>query len=308
MRVDISELFTRYASKDMDKRQFEELLFKTLIKGYEQYFPFRWGRAEFTDYLCWLYPRISRAIDKHHAGPSFEAYLRMVLRSSIREFHFSRKYYRPQDCMILTGLMETIAKEETGGGEPKLPAWMPEPYTSGQAYSAMEVKEDVPRYGAGREKLPSPKQILILILKSYYFASEDMLSRIAPLTGLGKEKVRDLIETLRKQRLRRDDEINGLRERISGQFFRCMAYERKLRYLTETHAQYVRIKTKLQSARARLKAMRERLAHMRKEATNLQVANLIGVPKGTIDSSIFNMKKRLLVKKDAGDQDPVYLN
>jgi transcriptional regulator of aromatic amino acid metabolism len=47
----------------------------------------------------------------------------------------------------------------------------------------------------------------------------------------------------------------------------------------------------LAGARKRLIAMREHLESMRIEAPNWQIANIIGVPKGTIDSSLYALKK-----------------
>ena len=38
--------------------------------------------------------------------------------------------------------------------------------------------------------------------------------------------------------------------------------------------------------------MRRRHAHMMREATNKEVADALGVPKGTVDSCLHSLKKR----------------
>jgi DNA-directed RNA polymerase specialized sigma24 family protein len=48
----------------------------------------------------------------------------------------------------------------------------------------------------------------------------------------------------------------------------------------------------LEKARRRLAAMRKRLAAIRMEATNNQVAEIMGLSKGTVDASLHNVKRK----------------
>jgi hypothetical protein len=51
--------------------------------------------------------------------------------------------------------------------------------------------------------------------------------------------------------------------------------------------------------------MRERLAAIKIEASNRQVARVLNVPKGTIDSSLFALKRKwdLYDPRDSDDED-----
>jgi hypothetical protein len=48
----------------------------------------------------------------------------------------------------------------------------------------------------------------------------------------------------------------------------------------------------LEKSKLRIKALRKRLGAIRLDATNRQVAEILGVPKGTVDSSLYAIKSR----------------
>ncbi|MDR0600784.1 MAG: hypothetical protein LBG42_00235 [Treponema sp.] len=290
----LNDLYGSYTSNRLNKRQFEEALFKNIIHNYERFFPYRRQKEDYIDYLCWLYPRITRAIDHYRdTGSSFEAYIYTMLHWSVREWKSRKKEIRMLEYAAWMGL--TADSEEAGTHEEPevtLPCAIP---GRRETFPENEVHSREPDYPDRGEplRITNPRQILILILKSYYFISEDFLERAAPLIGVKKEKLREMIDTLRERRLKRDDEIHSLQERIRSQFFRCIVYERRMLSLPENQIEFDRLKTRLQKARYRLESMRKRLSRIRTEATNLQVAEVLGVPKGTIDSSLYALRNRM---------------
>jgi hypothetical protein len=52
------------------------------------------------------------------------------------------------------------------------------------------------------------------------------------------------------------------------------------------------MKNSLEIARKRLASMRRRLKAMRTEASNRQVAGIMGVKKGTIDSNLYEVRQK----------------
>ncbi|MDR1420033.1 MAG: hypothetical protein LBI86_06640 [Treponema sp.] len=282
----LNDLYGSYTSNRLDKRQFEEALFKNIMRNYGRFFPYHWHQEDRTDYLCWLYPRISRAIDHYRdTGSSFEAYMGAMLRWSVREWKSHGQDFRMQDYAAWMGLTADCEEPQWAASQPL----------------EEEVHSCEPGYpDPDRKKVPkitNPRQVLILMLKTYYCVSDDFLERAAPLVGVKKEDLGNMVEALRKRRLEREDEIRRLREHISGQLYRCIAYERKMLALIEDRTAYTRARDRLGKARERLKSMRERLSHVRLEATNLQVSEVLGVPKGTIDSSLYALWNRMGRKK-----------
>jgi FixJ family two-component response regulator len=54
------------------------------------------------------------------------------------------------------------------------------------------------------------------------------------------------------------------------------------------------MKLRLEKARLRLEKMRKRLSKIRTDATNKQVAEVIGIKKGTVDASLYKLKAKLV--------------
>jgi hypothetical protein len=264
----LNDLFQQYSLGVLKRKQFEELLFGFIVENHQRFHLYNWERDDFIDYLSWLYPRIKRAIDKYRETRApFETYIGAIMRWSAREYRFRRSDHRITE------------------------------YTTWSIkHTEMMTRENEPEYlplGSGPDLVANPRQVLFLILKSYYFVSDDFLARIAPKVGIKKETLLEMITKIRNLRAKRDAEISLLRERSYGQFYRCIAYERRLKALPETSVYHARMRAQLERARKRLAAIRRRLAKTRREATNAQIAETLGIPKGTVDSAIYLLKNRI---------------
>ena len=131
---------------------------------------------------------------------------------------------------------------------------------------------------------------MILILKCYCHVSEDFLDRVALRIGIDREELKNLVEKLRKLRIKRDDELRNMRERIYCQFYRCIIYEKRLAAMPENSAAAYKMANRLKKARQRLETMRRRYAAIRPDATNRQVAEVLGISKGSVDASLYSLK------------------
>jgi hypothetical protein len=138
----------------------------------------------------------------------------------------------------------------------------------------------------------NPRQLLILILKCYYYLSDDFIERAAPAVGLESSRLKMMVEKLRNLRRLHDDRVYFLRERIYCQFYRCIILEKRLDATPENTIRAARLKERLERSRARLEKMRYRLSRTRVYPSNLEIAEIIGIPKGTIDSNLYALKHR----------------
>jgi hypothetical protein len=265
-KLPLTGLLNRHALGHFDRKELEGKIYQFILDNYQRFQPYKWSKEDFTDYLCWLYPRLSRAIDRYkNTGASFDAYVASLIRWSIREYRTRELDHRITEDTC----WKTQARE-------------------------MEVHSTEPVYLEPEpvyDTTPNPRQILVLLLKSYHYVSEDFLRRAAPAVGVDAEKLGNMIEELREMRLSREDEIRRLQERIHCQYYRCLTFEKRMLFSIEGSAKQERMKGCLGRAHKRLAAMRKRLASIKTEASNRQVASVLGVPKGTIDSSLYAIKK-----------------
>jgi hypothetical protein len=263
----LTDLLNNYTLGNLSKKELEGKIFQFIKDNCKRFHSYNWDKDDFMDYLCWLYPRLSRAIDRYQErGTSFDVYIFSMIRWSIREYRSRESDHRVTE--------QSCWKARLG---------------------EMEVKSEEPAYPELEpvyEAVPNPRQILVLLLKSYHYVSDDFLRRVAPVVGINAENLGNLVRKLREMRLDREDEIRGLQERLYCQYYRCLAFERKMMLSLEGSTRHEKMKGCLVRARKRLAAMRKRLSAIKIEASNRQVADVLGVPKGTIDSSLFAIKSK----------------
>ena len=264
--MELNTLLDDYLKGRVDRKEMEGKLFM-YIKNHPPRFSIGLLKEDARDdFISWLYPRLSRAVDRYvDQGSCFEAYITAMVRLSAREYSLRKKDHR-----II---------EQT---------WWD---AKAQEMAVMEEEPDYMDIAPPSRKVSNPRQVLMLLLKSYYFLSDSHIERLAPALGLEKEELFRMVDKLRVVRLQREEIINGLKDRIHCQFYRCLAFEKRLQAAAWHSAHWFRMERCLGTGRKRLASMRKRLNNMRIEASNEQVAAIMGVKKGTIDSNLFEVRK-----------------
>ncbi|MCL1815891.1 MAG: hypothetical protein FWG27_08765 [Treponema sp.] len=263
----LDTMLKKYRQGLVDRKELEGKLF-IYIKNNPRRFYLSTLKSDIQeDFISWLYPRLSKAVDHYtDQGSSFDSYLAAMVRLSIREYTIRKKEHQ-----IIEKTWWNAKAEE------------------------MKAAEEEPEYMStlsAPKKVSNPRQVLMLLLKSYYYLSDAHLARIAPALGLEKENLFHMIDKIRISRVQREEAINGLKDRIHCQFYRCLTFEKRMMAATCNSAHWIRMKHCLETARKRLLSMRRRLRAMRMEASNKEVAAIMGVAKGTVDSNLFAVRKR----------------
>jgi DNA-directed RNA polymerase specialized sigma24 family protein len=274
----LSGWYQQYRSGKLERKKFEGLLFRFLLDNFERYGLFEGKREQWIDFLSWLYPRLSRAIDIYQEeGASFDAYVTSIIRWSAKEYRSreSAHYITEFACWKARAEETVVCSAEPEYLDTKIP--------------------DPPL-----KNIATPRQIIMLLLKSYYFVSDDFLNRIADGIGMEKNSIRGMIDKLRQRRMAREAEIRDLQERIQCQYYRCLSFQYRLASAFPGTAYYEKLKSRLERARKRFRNMRKRLEGIRVDATNRQIAEIMGIPKGTVDSNLHMIRVRWRMEEERG--------
>jgi hypothetical protein len=267
----LDSLLQKYREGTLNKKKLESIIFEYILKNGKRFKLHTWQQDECVDFLCWLYPRISKAIDKYHnEGSSFDAYIVIMIRWASREYIQNQATHR-----LIEQTYWDVCTRET---------------------EACEEEPDYDNNTAPFKKVSNPKQALLLLLKSYYFISEDFINKAAPAIGMEKEHLQRLVGELRELRIQRDEALKEQKNHVHTQYYRCITLEKRLNIAPVGSARHEKLQARLLRAKKRLEVMRKRLKRMRTEPTNRQVAKVLGVPKGTIDSSFFAIKAKTNAK------------
>ena len=260
----LSDFYQLYTTGKMSKNEFEGRIFQYLLVNYEKYRGFNGNQDRWNEFLSWLYPRFVRAIDLYRdVGSSFDAYIASLVYSASREYR-----YREADHRMTEYVCWQARAEEMGTREP-----------------VSEYLED--RHEISIPRGISPRHVLLLFLKSYYFVSEEYVKRVAPAFGMESGELQAMVDELKKLRSQKDTEILDMRERLYCQYYRCLACQKRMDNAQPGTDYHGRMKSRFERAKRRFLTMKKRLGGMRMDASNRMIAEVIGIPKGTVDSGLF---------------------
>jgi len=270
----LNQYYNSFLSGVIERGQFESLIYSFLVNNQEKTCISHWENSVYEDFISWFYPRLKKSIDSYkETGASFKAFLNKYMLISAKEFQ-----------------VRTTTNSVT-----EYSAWsaqIPEMYVYEEApvYTHNNTREIISNLITNRQGRKDSRRILALIIKCYCDVSDDFADKAAPLIGMQPEELIELLNKIRKMRQEKDDQIYLMKERVHCQYYRCIVYEKRLTYTRENTTTHETLKNRLEKARSRLEKMRKRISVIRTEATNKQVAEVIGTTKGTIDSSLHRLK------------------
>jgi len=275
-QISINDLYSQYVSGEIKREEFEGNLYSYLVNNQDKTCLSHWKNDEYEDYVSWFYPSLQRAIDSYNeTGSSFEAFMHKFLLLSSKEYHVR---------ITTRSVIEYSAWS----------ARVSEMYSHEQApvYLHEKTESVIQQLIIDKKGRKNTRRILALILKCYHYVSDDFLDKISPVIGIDKDQLREMVTRIRRIRQKRDDEIYQMKERIYRQYYRCIIYEKRLHLIRENTLLYNKMFLRLEKARQRLEKMRARISKIRTDASNKQVADVIGIKKGTVDASLFKLKEK----------------
>ena len=270
----LSDLYQLYKKGKLSRKEFEGRIFEYLLDNFEgncrftRYHGFNGSQERWNEFLSWLYPRVARAIDLYRdMGSSFDAYVTSLIYSASKEYRCREAEHRVTEYVCWQARAEEMAACE-----------------SGNEYLEEQQEISIP------EGI-KPRQVLLLLLKSYYFVSDEFVKRVAPAIGMKSEEIQTMVDEVKKLRSQKDTEILDMRERLYCQHYRCLTYQKRMENAQPGTVYYERMKGRFERAKRRFTTMRKRLGGMRLDASNRMIAEVVGIPKGTVDSGLFAVTK-----------------
>jgi len=246
-----------------------------------------WDEDACGDFYVFIHPRIIRLLHRFRdQGRPFESYLWAVLNWQLR--NFARDRHRDErkwqvSLRVDAGAL-AVREEEAGGSE-----------LAGLASAEMVGR--ILRSDADR------RNFLFLILKFSRLLDPDRAPALARLAGVTASRLLSLAASLRDLRAGREKRQEMFRGRRNKCYAAIRLLETELQ--SETDAERIALlQTRLGRTRSRMKAAMEHLSRVALSPTNLEIGKVLGVPKGTVDSGLFWLKKKLSARLGQGlDRD-----
>lgn len=231
------------------------------------------------EFLLRFLPRITRLIERYRdSGRPFDSYLSASLRWQMRSFAADRTAERMKSVALVGPGSELRSVERDRTAPPVL-------HVCESAENRSANSGTLGKISGGQRR-----RLIHLSLKMAERLDEPDYRRIARVTGCDPEWLIACWHELQDRCAERRERGTLLREQRDRAWFRVRCIEYRLRLtLTEDERQHAT--QRLAAWRRRYEHARRVLARMRADPSHAEVAAVLGIPKGTVDSSIFYAKR-----------------
>jgi hypothetical protein len=245
------------------------------------------------EFFLFFYPRLLRTLERfQNQGRPFEWYLHSVLRWHYLGFV---RWKRRRERSWAAGALPALWEPQPGGGpaaegssrenraEPfELPGWL------GPGVTDLLSLE----HGAFLERPADRKRLLVWALKQVRSLREPDLEKLSAWTGIGEERLRALCAGLREHLAGRERRLAMLVERRNRAFAALQLAQQALAAEPEPAGRAL-LAGRAARARRCLHLSQERIARVPLQPSNRELAQALGLPKGTVDTSLYWLKRRL---------------
>jgi hypothetical protein len=236
------------------------------------------------EFYLYFYPRLIRTL-RHFQdrGKPFEWYFNSVLR-----WHYKVYCTRKRKDQTLWAVAKNVLFWE-----------LPEQglVVSATAVSAGTGERVIPmdRFGGSREST-CRKRILLLALKNARHLDDRAISWISGLTEVEEDHLVAMVERLRANLYKRELRLHGLYRRHNKVFTKIFLFQRDLLWEVDPQIK-ADLALSLCELRRSLRSVQRKIRRVRLHPSNREIAELLQIPKGTIDTSLYCLRRQLLEKK-----------
>jgi RNA polymerase sigma factor (sigma-70 family) len=235
-----------------------------------------WDEDSCGDFYLFFQPRLTRLLQRFRdQGKPFETYLCSVLSWQLKNFaRDRRKSERGWSVSLRLVPVEDEAEERDEADACPLPDPMD------------------PRLRMILGQKSDRRNFLLLCLKCVRVLSSGRIAGLSGLTGVPEQDLCGLVSELRARIAKKERRLECFRERRNRAFALCRLLETELSEETDP-ARRETLRVRLEKARGRMNAAMRRMSKVMLNPTNREIAEVLGMPKGTVDSGLFWLKRKL---------------
>lgn len=250
---------------------------------------YNWDYDSCVDFYLDFYPKLTRLINSfEYKGISFNAILRNTIKWQLCSYYRKRQRRGRIDyCLRYHCMIEAEAVADSVSAMPVLH----ELKLTKKAAELLEIDS------AGRVKRKGlRRQLIMLALKSAYFLDDTYMNKIAQLSGCSCEWLSESIRKLRQANIHRRDRYERYNIRISKAYINLCRIHKELENCS---LPFEKNQLLLQRDHYSIRLKRAGAARSRVvlSPTNREIAGIMELPKGSVDSGLYFLKKIL---KDLG--------
>jgi DNA-directed RNA polymerase specialized sigma24 family protein len=253
-----------------------------------------WDEDACGEFYVFVHPRILRLVERfRNQGKPFESYLWAVLSWQVRNFARERGQREREWRVSLRmdpGEQADCGPADAPGRAPAgVPVLVP-PAVDPSALPCTDMARAI-RSPADR------RNFLFLVLKCSRQLDSARAPQFAAMAGVNASRLLDLVDTLRDMRTGRERRLQKFASRRNRAFAKILLLQTELRNEVEA-GKIDALREALRRARQRMRSSAAHMARVGMSPTNREIAAVLGIPKGTVDSGLYWLKRKLAAVYD----------
>jgi hypothetical protein len=242
--------------------------------------------------------RIAKLVERFEdRGIPFDVYLASSLRYLAKTVRRERRQASDRELVCESTAAigdDTGAAYDAFYALPQVKSRSP---SAGDAEESRQAPRRRPRARGGnlrcgaQEKAAYSSRLVYLAIKCAWEIDEECIARVAESAGVGREWLAAAVEQARRSLVNERSRVEGLVQRRNASWCRQRLLEARLSDEADLYRQS-RLSSALERERARCAKVKEELGCLRTVVPNSVVARILGIPKGTVDSGLYYLRKR----------------
>jgi len=253
---------------------------------------FQWSEDDSSEFFCYLYPKLKEMIKKYrYSGKPFEAYLFTTIHWQLKTFASKlKKNKMKQELLSSHRLWDVCNNEEVYICEPEFTF-------SPKVRTLLKINDD-----NVVENPAMKKRIMYLMLKGADFINQHIITHVSIITGYDPDWLFCCAESLKERMRDRIKRLNLLKNRRNQLVLKIYTLHSEINGETDKIKKQHLMK-ELKKIRSRMERIIGLIRRVPRTPTHKDIAEVAGVPKGSVDSGLYYIKNVFLNDSDYSNQD-----
>lgn len=244
----------------------------------------KWSEDECGDFLCHFYPRIKRMIASFEdRGKPFEALLSVALKWQMKGYALNRTKQQKQERFLRTVALWNMPDSESTG---EFVEESPDEF-SPSIKQVLKIDERGVISNSGLRN-----RLLFLLLLDAKYVSERHVQVISRLTGYTVYWLEEKLEKARQLLINREQKLKAYRNRQYSALFELYHIQERLLDCLDPEEREV-LSGQLEHISIKVRKAEEGIRKNSRGPSHREIAEILQVPKGTVDSGLYYLRKKL---------------
>jgi len=240
----------------------------------------RWDQDRCSDFFVFIHPRLKKMADSFvFTGYPFEAYLNVTLKHQMNSF-LKKMQEKELKESLFCSMCASGSLEDEGSF-----------YKIYDTFNC-EIKEPELTYRSRITQARMRKRLLLIALSNPYSLDDNLIAQVSEVTGYSADCISRTCLAVKDKIQEKRDALQHLRESRNSCYFQILVIQSRIMNETDSERR-LWLEDEIRRLRLRIERTSKKIkAKVSCLVSHQDLAQVLGIPKGTIDYSIFAIRRK----------------